>query len=332
MIIVSKDSGDFSSLQEAILSIPDTPRETVTVLIEPGIYEEKVFIRKHNICLVGKDRENTVIRYGDGAKKQRGDGTDYGTFNTAAVFFSGSDITVRNLTFENTAGPGRVAGQALAAFIASDRTAFYNCAFHGFQDTIFTGDVKDPVFMRLMLPDFIEKSTVPWLFDVNRNYFENCLISGDVDYLFGPSTAFFNRCRIESRLLSSESTAFITAASTPSNQEYGYVFYRCDITGEGGDGSIYLGRPWRDYAKTAFIECAMDKHIHPEGWDNWGKPKAEAVSSYIEYGNTGPGAAPGKRVSFSKQLTNPGIPEYFSYDKVLGGHDGWLPANAYTVK
>lgn len=326
MIIVSKKgTGNYTSIQEAVQSIDDRHEEIVTLFIEPGIYEEKIFIRKNNIQIIGQDRNTTIIRYGDGAKKKWENGTDYGTFNTATVLFSGSHITVRNITFENNAGPGKIAGQAIAAYIASDTTAFYHCAFLGHQDTIFTGDLKEESFKHLVFPDFFNKSIVPIDFPVIRNYFENCYIVGDVDYIFGPNIAYFYKCTLFTRLLSSESTSYITAASTPQGQEYGYVFMNCTVEGEGEVGSIYLGRPWRDYAKTAFLECCLDGHIHPSGWHNWGRSKAEVTTTYLEYGNTGEGAPTNMRIAFSKQLTNPDIIEYFSVLNVLGGHDQWAP-------
>ncbi len=112
-IHVSKtDPTAFSSLQEAVLSIPDNRTETVEIFVAPGIYEEKVFIRKENIKIIGEDPETTIFRYGDGAKKPREDGDgEYGTFNTAVILLAGKDIAVKNITIENTAGPGYRAGQ-----------------------------------------------------------------------------------------------------------------------------------------------------------------------------------------------------------------------------
>lgn len=326
MIIVSKNNdGDFTSLLEAVLSIDDKHIEPAIIYIKSGIYEEKVWIRKNNIKIVGEDKDSTIIRYGDGARKLRPDGTEYGTFNTATILFAGSDITVENLTIENNAGSGRVAGQAIAAYIASNRTAFFNCNFLGYQDTIFTGDIKQSLMRKLMLPESFQKSGINIQFAITRNYFENCFICGDVDYIFGPSVAYFKNCEIFSRKLESENGSFITAASTPSGQEFGYVFYQCKITSDDNKSSVYLGRPWRDYAKTAFVECELGNHIKPEGWHNWDKPKAEVTTSYVEYGNTGEGSNTDGRVPFSKQLANDKIAEYFSIENVLAGEDGWNP-------
>lgn len=322
-IIVSKTNPDaFSSLQEAVLSIDDSHTDKIRILVEPGIYEEKVFIRKENIEIVGSGRENTIFRYGDGARKLRPDGDgEYGTFNTAVILFAGKDITVRNLTVESTAGPGDVAGQALAIYVAADRCSFYHCAFLGWQDTVFTGLTGS----KPMYPDFFTESNVNIVHKTARNYFYDCFISGDVDFIFGPNVAYYDNCEIFSRKRQSESHSYITAANTPIDQEYGLVFSECKLTGDADTASVYLGRPWRDFAKTVFLNCHMGNHICPEGWGNWGKVKAEAVCSYIEYNNDGPGASTDKRAPFSKQLTNPALTEYFSKENVLAGEDNWLP-------
>lgn len=327
-ITVSKNKKDaFPTLQEAVLSVDDSLSETVRICVEPGIYEEKVFIRKENLEIVGMgpNPDAVIFRYGDGAKKPRPDGDgEYGTFNTAVLFFAGRDITVRNITVENTAGPGYRAGQALAVYAAADRLCFYGCRFLGWQDTIFVGDPVTCQMKRLMLPDFFTVSKVIVDYSHIRNYFKDCYICGDVDFIFGPNTAFFENCEIHSRGRASEENAFITAASTPKEQEYGLVFSHCHLTGEE-DANVCLGRPWRDFAKTAFVRCTMDSHICPEGWQNWGRVRAEVLCDYVEYANEGPGAVSQKRAPFSRQLENPQLDDYFSKKNVLKGQDGFLP-------
>lgn len=326
LIVSQKRPGAFKTLQAAILSIDDGHKETVRVIVEPGVYEEKVFIRKENIEIIGENPDTTVFRYGDGARKMREDKSgEYGTFNTAVLLLAGKDIHMKNITVENTAGPGCTAGQALAVYVAADRCSFDRCRFLGYQDTIFAGSAISDQMKNLMLPEFFTASKVPVEYPQLRNYFKNCYISGDVDFIFGPNTAFFDHCEIFSRKRLSEEKAFITAASTPAHQEYGLVFSHCILTGNDAPGTTYLGRPWRDFAKTAFISCEMGGHICPEGWQNWGKARAEAVCSYIEFANHGPGAACERRAAFSRQLTNPDLAEYFSARSVLCGADGWLP-------
>lgn len=324
MITVSKNDGDFTSLQEAILSIDDNHKEQITIFVKSGVYEEKVWIRKENIQIIGEDLDTTIIRYGDGARQLREDGTEYGTFNTATVLFAGRDIIVKNLTIENTAGIGEIAGQALAAYIASDRTSFIHCKFLGHQDTIFTGDMKQTELKRLMLPEFFLNSPINVEYKTIRNYFEDCYICGDVDYIFGPNTAYFYNCELFSKKYNNYDT-FITAASTPIDQEFGYVFSHCRLTSDGSKESVYLGRPWRDYAKTAFLSCEMGEHIKSVGWHNWDKVNAEVTTSYVEYGNIGKGADTSYRANFSKSLTNSKILEYLSIENVLAGSDGWNP-------
>lgn len=314
----------FSSLQEAVLSVPDDRQETVRILVAPGIYEEKIFIRKENLEIVGENPETTVFRYGDGARKPRPDHSgELGTFNTAVILLAGKNLRMENITVENTAGPGRTAGQALALYAAADRCSFHNCRFLGWQDTVFAGEAVPCKMKNLMLPDFFCRSSVPVEYPVLRNYFDNCYISGDVDFIFGPNVVFFDQCEIFSKKRQSEDRAFITAASTPAGQEFGLVFSRCRLTGDGDPASVYLGRPWRDFAKTAFVSCHMDGHICPEGWQNWGKARAEVLCSYVEYDNAGPGASTQARASFSRQLTHPDLAEYYSRENVLAGEDGW---------
>lgn len=324
---VSKtDPNAFSSLQKAILSIDHDHKEKVQILVSPGIYEEKVFIRAQNIEILGQDPQNTIFRFGDGARKIREDGSgEYGTFNSAVFLLAGRDITVKNITVENTAGPGNVAGQALAVYVAADRCSFYNCRFLGYQDTVFAGDCIPDQMKQLILPKFFQDSPVMVDHPFIRNYFKDCYISGDVDFIFGSNTVFFDRCEIFSRKRESEEKAYITAANTPSGQEFGMVFYKCQLTGDDASGTVYLGRPWRNFAKTAFIQCTIGEHICPEGWHNWGKAAAEVVCSYVEFGNRGPGADTKKRANFSKQLTNPDLEEYYRKENVLKGCDGWLP-------
>lgn len=327
-IIISHSTyGDYKSIQDAVNSIPDNSSERYRIHIKPGIYEEKIFIRKNNIELFGEAPFTTIIKYGDSAKKLRSDSvTEYGTFNSAAILFAGSDITVKNITIENTAGPGNIAGQALAAYIAADKCSFYNCRFLGYQDTIFAGDCNDSAMKNLMLPDFFTDSIVNIKHEVIRNYFHKCYIAGDVDFIFGPNCCYFEECEIFSKKRESEACSFITAASTPASQEYGLVFHDCKITSDDKPASVYLGRPWRNYAKTAFINCRLDAHIHPHGWHNWGKAEAEVLCGYVEYGNSGPGAQSHERASFSKQLTNPEIEKYYAIDRVFSYPDEWIPA------
>jgi pectinesterase len=200
------------------------------------------------------------------------------------------DFRAEDVTFENSAGE---VGQAVALRTTGDRAVFRRCRFLGWQDTLYTHD--------------------------RRCYFEGCYIEGRVDFIFGRSTAVFNRCEIHSK-----NGGFVTAAATPQEAPYGYVFLDCRLTGEGEE-KAYLGRPWRPYAAVAYLRCEMGAHIRPEGWNNWGKAENEKTARFAEYQSTGPGAAPRRRVAWSHQLTADEANKY-TVQSVLGGSDGWDPS------
>ncbi|MCS3157510.1 pectinesterase family protein [Phocaeicola dorei] len=268
-IVVSRDgTGNFRTLQEAIESARAFMDYTVTIYVRNGVYKEKVIVPSwvENIDIIGEDRDKTIITYDDHANINK-----MGTFRTYTVKVEGSDITFKNLTIENNAAQ---LGQAVALHTEGDRLKFINCRILGNQDTIYTG----AKFTRL--------------------YFKDCYIDGTTDFIFGPSTALFEDCIIRSKR-----NSYVTAASTPKEAKYGYVFKHCKLTAEPGVDKVYLGRPWRPYAYTLFIECELGKHIVSAGWHNWGKQSNEETARYMEYKNTGEGANASERVAWSKQLT-----------------------------
>lgn len=268
-IVVSRDgTGNFRTLQEAIESARAFMDYTVTIYVKNGVYKEKVIVPSwvENIDIIGEDHDKTIITYDDHANINK-----MGTFRTYTVKVEGSDITFKNLTIENNAAQ---LGQAVALHTEGDRLKFINCRILGNQDTIYTG----AKFTRL--------------------YFKDCYIDGTTDFIFGPSTALFEDCIIHSKR-----NSYVTAASTPKEAKYGYVFKHCKLTAEPGVDKVYLGRPWRPYAYTLFIECELGKHIVLAGWHNWGKQSNEETARYMEYKNTGEGANASERVAWSKQLT-----------------------------
>ena len=209
-------------------------------------------------------------------------------------------------------------GQALALYVDGDRILFENCRFLGGQDTLFTG----PLPPKEIEPDgFIgPKQHAP---RVNgRHCYRNCYIEGDIDFIFGSATAYFENCECFSKDDGRPISSYVTAASTPEGQTYGYVMKNCRFTGNCPPASAYLGRPWRLFARTVFIECELDSHIRPEGWHNWNKPDAEKTSFYAEYGNYGPGAAAGQRVGWSHELRPRDLAVY-TPENVLGPVSDW---------
>ena len=289
-LVVSRDgTGYLRTLQEAVESARAFMDYTVTIYVKNGVYKEKVIVPSwvENIDIIGEDRDKTIITYDDHANINK-----MGTFRTYTVKVEGSDITFKNLTIENNAAQ---LGQAVALHTEGDRLKFINCRILGNQDTIYTG----AKFTRL--------------------YFKDCYIDGTTDFIFGPSTALFENCMIHSKR-----NSYVTAASTPKEAKYGYIFKHCKLTAEPGVDKVYLGRPWRPYAYTLFIECELGKHIVPAGWHNWGKQSNEETARYMEYKNTGEGANVSERVAWSKQLTKKEA-EAVTVDAIFGTQSNWNP-------
>ncbi len=289
-IIVSRDgTGDFRNVQDAIYSIRAFRPQHTVVFIKNGMYKEKLILPTwvNDVTFIGEDKENTIITWDDHANID-----NMGTFRSYTFLIQGNGITFENLTIENAAAP---LGQAVAAHIEGDRIIFRNCRLLGNQDTIYTGRENC------------------------RQYFENCYIEGTTDFIFGPSVCWFENCTIYCK-----KDSYITAASTPQNQPYGYIFNKCRVVLAEGITKVYLGRPWRQYAMTLFMNCELPEGIVPEGWHNWGKEENEKTARYMEYNNSGTGAATAQRVGWSKILTAKEAREY-TIENVMKGCDNWSP-------
>ena len=290
-VVAQDGSGDFFTVQEAINAVPDFRKDVrTTILIRKGTYKEKLIIpeSKINISLIGED--GAILTYDGFANKKNVFGENMGTSGSSSCYIYAPDFYAENITFENSSGP---VGQAVACFVSADRVYFKNCRFLGFQDTLYTYSKQ------------------------SRQYYEDCYIEGTVDFIFGWSTAVFNRCHIHSKR-----DGYVTAPSTDKGKKYGYVFYDCKLTAEPEATKVYLSRPWRPYAQAVFIRCELGKHILPVGWNNWGKKENENTVFYAEYESRGEGANPKARAAFSQQLKNL---QGYEITTVLAGEDGWGP-------
>lgn len=290
MTVAQDGSGDYKTIQAAIDNTKAFPDKRITIHVKNGVYREKVHVYEWNpmVSLIGEDADKTIITWGDHFKQ-----IDLGrnsTFHTPTVQVDGDDFHGENLTIENTAGP---VGQAVALAVNADRVSFYDSRFLGHQDTVYlTGEGK-------------------------RQYFRNCYIEGTTDFIFGRATAVFDQCQIHSK-----SDSYITAASTPKNIKHGFVFLNATLSADEGVSEVYLGRPWRDFAQTVFLNTEMGSHIKPEGWHNWSKPEAENTVLYGEYKSRGPGAQPQQRVKWQTTLSDAQAGDY-TLETVLGD-DGWF--------
>lgn len=295
-LFVARDgTAEFRNIDDAIEVCRAFMEYHKVIFVKKGTYKEKLIVPSWltNIEICGEDRDNTIITYDDHANVFI-PGTDrkMGTFHTYTVRVDGNDITFRNITIENNAAR---LGQAVALHTQGDRLTFVNCRILGNQDTVYTGGIN------------------------TRLYFKDCHIEGTTDFIFGPSTAWFENCTILSR-----TDSYITAASTPQNVEYGYVFNRCKIVAAEGVSKVYLGRPWRPYAHTLFMNCQLGKHILPVGWHNWSNTQNETTARYCEYDNHGEGAATKERAAWTRQLTRKEAAKV-TLENVFRQNGGWIP-------
>ena len=299
LVVAADGSAKYKSVQEAIMAVPaGSPDNPVIIHIKPGTYKELIYIQREKrfFRLVGENALKTILSYDLNANLTGRDGKPIGTFRTPSTQIDADDFTAENITFENSAGP---VGQALAVRVDGDRVVFRNCRFLGWQDTI--------------------------LLNRGRQYFEDCYIEGHVDFIFGAATAFFEHCHIHCLR-----DGYITAASTPDNQPFGFVFSHCKITGASPSVRTYLGRPWRAYSNVIYLNTEMSEVVRPEGWHNWNFPEREKTARYAEFNNTGPGANPRARVAWSRQLTKSEA-KAITVEKVLRGTDGWNPKRNKSV-
>lgn len=294
--VVAKDgSGDFMTIQEAVNAVPVNRKNRTTIFIRKGIYKERVIISEtqSNLTLIGESQTETILTFDNFANKKNVLGETMGTSGSSSIYIYANGFEAENLTFENSAGN---VGQAVAVFMAADQAVFRHCRILGNQDTLYT-----------------------WGKD-SRQYYEECYIEGTVDFIFGSSTCVFDRCEIRAK----RSGGYLTAASTPQDIPFGYVFVNCKLTADEGVKGVYLGRPWRSNAKTVYINCEMGSHIKPEGWHNWGKPDAEKTAFYAEYATKGAGSNANSRVPWSHQLTKKEAGTY-NIKTILAARDGWNP-------
>lgn len=313
LTVAADGSGNFKTVQEAIDAVPANGTRWVTIKVKPGIYKERIKIGKDKpfIKIEGEAPKTTVLTWNWNASTIGPEGKGVGTFGSYTMSVEANDFVARNVTIENAAGD---TGQAVALAATGDRQIYDNCRLLGWQDTLFAGG--------------------------GRHYYAGCYIEGRVDFIFGGATAVFEKC-----VLHSKNGGYVTAASTPKDRPYGYVFLDCKLTGSaepfdpatvdpsttkrpGKPGKeALLGRPWRPDASVIFINCFMEDHIRPEGWSNWGRPENEKTARYAEYGSTGPGGDTSQRVPWSRQLTREEA-QKITVQSVLGGDDNWKPSVA----
>jgi pectinesterase len=292
IITVDKNGhGNYNSVLAAFNSIPLHNKKPVTIYIKNGMYREKLLLdsTKDFITIIGEDKFNTILVYDDHTGKVSIKGDTINTRTSWTCKIMADNFTARNISFQNDAG--FTAGQAVAVESDGDKAFFDNCRFIGNQDVLFTNSEK------------------------SRQYYKNCYIEGTTDFIFGSATVWFERCHIQSK-----KNSHVTAASTPKEKEFGYIFNDCVLTGDSSLHGVSLGRPWRPFAQVVYMHCYIGEHIKPEGWSNWNNTDNYLTTRYSEYKNYGPSSDPSGRVKWSRQLTDEEA-KRFTLKNVMNGWD-----------
>ncbi|MCF6409701.1 pectate lyase [Pseudalkalibacillus salsuginis] len=302
LVVDIDGTGDYETVQEAIDAVPENNDQEVKVFINNGVYNEVIDIpaNKPHIALIGESTKGTLITYDNYAGKDNGIGGKIGTFASATGFLRADDSKVENLTIENSFDEsiGVRDQQAVAVNASGDRLIFNNVRFLGNQDTL--------------------------LANAGRQYYYNSYIEGDVDFIFGAAQAVFENCTIHSLDRGSESNnGYITAASTPIDKPFGFLFVNSELTSDAPADTVYLGRPWQPssnptaIASVVFRDSYLGEHIKEEGWTEMGGFQPEDARLY-EYNNEGPGAVVNQD---RRQLSDEEADDY-TIENVL---DGWVP-------
>ncbi|XP_071724749.1 probable pectinesterase 53, partial [Rutidosis leptorrhynchoides] len=243
------DLGDFTTIQEAIDSLPDVNLIRVVIKINAGVYTEKVNIpaMKSFITIEGDGADKTIVQWNDTATTPGPRGLPLGTKGSATFSVDSPYFIAKNITFQNTAPvpePGAVGKQAVAFRVSADTAAFLGCKFLGAQDTLYD--------------------------HFGRHYYKDCYIEGSVDFIFGNGLSLFEGCLVHA--IASKIGAVTAQGRSSKLEDTGFSFLNCKVTGSGG---LYLGRAWGPLSRVVFAYTYMDDIIIPKGWYNWGDPNRE---------------------------------------------------------
>ncbi|XP_034689950.1 probable pectinesterase 53 [Vitis riparia] len=293
---VSQDgTADYTTISDALHTIPLYNTRRVILVIKPGVYREKVTIPRALpfVTFLGDASDPPTITGNDTASVIGRNGVPLKTFQSATVGVDANYFVAINIKFENTAPHviGSAGGQAVALRISGTKAAFYNCSFYGSQDTLYD--------------------------HTGLHYFNNCFIQGSVDFIFGYGRSLYENCSLNSV---AKKVASLTAQKrSTSSMASGFSFKDCVVT---GSGTVYLGRAWGDYSRVVFSYTFMDKLVLPQGWSDWGKKKLDSRVYYGEYKCSGPGANLTARVPWAHMMTDEEAEPFLATHYVDG--DTWL--------
>ncbi|KAJ4705646.1 Pectinesterase [Melia azedarach] len=289
---------NFTSVQSAVDAVPINSLKRNIILVNSGIYYEKVTVAKAkpNITFQGQGYTSTAIAWNDTAKSANG------TFYSGSVQVFASNFVAKNISFMNVApipSPGDVGAQAVAIRVSGDQSAFWGCGFFGAQDTLHD--------------------------DKGRHYFRDCYIQGSIDFIFGNAKSLYENCQLISMANpvtpgSKAITGAVTAHGRASKDDNtGFAFVNCSV---GGTGRIWLGRAWRPFSRVVFALTSMTDIIAPEGWNDFNDPTRDQTVFYGEYNCTGAGADMTFRAPYVQRLNDTQVSQFLNISFIDG--DQWL--------
>ncbi|XP_027353250.1 pectinesterase-like [Abrus precatorius] len=300
-LVVAKDgTGNFATIGEAVAAAPNSSTTRFVIHIKAGAYFENVEVtrKKTNLMLVGDGIGKTVVK----ASRNVVDG--WTTFQSATVAVVGDGFIAKGITFENYAGPSK--HQAVALRSGADFSAFYKCSFVGYQDTLYVHSL--------------------------RQFFRDCDIYGTIDFIFGNAAVVLQNCNLYARKpLENQKNLFTAQGREDPNQNTGISILNCkvassaDLTPVKTSFKNYLGRPWKRYSRTVYLNSYMEDLIDPAGWLEWNGTFALDTLYYAEYNNRGPGSNTSGRVTWPgyRVLKNATEARQFTVGQFIQG-DAWL--------
>ncbi|GMN37941.1 hypothetical protein TIFTF001_007229 [Ficus carica] len=311
VVTVSQDgTGNFTTINDAIAVAPNNSAASngyFVIYVKAGVYEEYVSIEKKKkyLMMIGDGINQTIIT------GNRSVVNGWTTFKSATFAVVGPGFVAMNITFRNTAGPSE--HQAVAVRNSADLSTFYSCSFEGYQDTLYTHSL--------------------------RQFYRECDIYGTVDFIFGNAAVVFQNCNLYARLpMTGQFNAITAQGRTDPNQNTGTSIHNCtvkaadDLASSNGGAKTYLGRPWKEYSRTVYMQSYIDSVVDPVGWREWNGDYALSTLYYAEHSNTGPGSETAKRVTWpGYHVINAADAANFTLSSFLLA-DNWVPQTgvAYT--
>ena len=262
-----------TNLQE----IFDTARPGETIRLAEGDYRCKTTIFTPGLTLCGAGADRTRIIWDDYAKKLDGNGVEYNTFRTWTLAVCADGVTMKDLSIINDALHPELKGPEVALTVYGDGFTIERCRLTSTQDTLFLGPLPHDLIVRYdgFLPDHLRRDKPC------AQRFDNCLIEGTVDFIFGCGSAVFDSCEIRS-LMDARGTGYVAAPAHALEQTEGFWFQNCRFTAQEGMQGIYLARPWRDYGLCVFQNCTYGSHISPLGFDKWNDTQRDKTARFYE--------------------------------------------------